>query len=88
MGHSRIIAKMSSLQRSGKLEDGGLERLSSKVAAEADYLKRFQAGQVETKKSVFQQVRSEYPFIGFIQWELKQIKAFESTKYPFGYIFT
>ena len=88
MGHSRIIAKMSSLQRSGKLEDGGLERLSSKVAAEADYLKRFQAGQVETKKSVFQQVRSEYPFIGFIQWELKQIKAFESKKYPFCYIFT
>ena len=46
---------MSSLQKTGKLEDGGFEKLNNKITAETDYLKKYQSGDVETKKNVFEQ---------------------------------
>jgi hypothetical protein len=55
MGHSRIIAKMGMLQRAAKIEDDdGFEKLNNRSLAEAEYITKYQRGEVDTKKSTFE----------------------------------
>ena len=54
VGHSKILSKMSSLQKTGKIEDCGFEKLSNKTNTENDYMKKYHSGDVENKKSVFE----------------------------------
>ena len=55
VGHSKILTKMSALQKSGKVdEDTGFNKLSSKATAENEYYKKYQSGGVEGMKSMFE----------------------------------
>ena len=54
VGHSKILSKMSSLQKLGKIEDAGFEKLNNKTNAENDYVKKYKSGDVDTKRTVFE----------------------------------
>ena len=54
VGHSKILTKMSALQKSGKIEDAGFNKLSSKASAENEYFTKYQSGGVESMKSMFE----------------------------------
>ena len=54
MGHSKILSKMSSLQKNGKLEDDGFDKLNFKSKVENDYVKKYHSGDINIKKSIFE----------------------------------
>ena len=53
MGHSRILGKMASLQKSSH-NDAGFRALNTRAEAETEYISRYRNGEVESKKSVFE----------------------------------
>jgi hypothetical protein len=60
MGHSRIIARMGMLQKAAKIEDDdGFERLNNRSLAESEFLTKYQKGEVDNKKSSFEQRKQE-----------------------------
>ena len=57
MGHSRILGKMASLQKSvgaPNEDDAGFRALNTRAEAETEYISRYRSGEVESKKSVFE----------------------------------
>ena len=55
MGHSKILGKMSSLQKNGQNEDdAGFRALNTRAEAETEYITRYRTGEVESKKCVFE----------------------------------
>ena len=57
MGHSRILGKMASLQKSAGAQnedDAGFRALNTRAEAETEYISRYRSGEVESKKSVFE----------------------------------
>ena len=57
MGHSRILGKMASLQKSvgaSNEDDAGFRALNTRAEAETEYISRYRSGEVESKKSVFE----------------------------------
>ena len=57
MGHSRILGKMASLQKSAgshNEDDAGFRALNTRAEAETEYISRYRNGEVESKKSVFE----------------------------------
>ena len=55
MGHSKIISKMASLQKSAHVgDDDGFKKLNIKASAETEYISKYRSGEVESKKSVFE----------------------------------
>ena len=55
VGHSKIISKMASLQRSANVEDdAGFRKLNIKASAETDYISKYRSGDVEQKKIAFE----------------------------------
>ena len=45
---------MSSLQKNGKLEDDGFDKLNFKSKVENDYVKKYHCGDINKKKSIFE----------------------------------
>ena len=57
MGHSRILGKMASLQKTAggqNEDDAGFRALNTRAEAETEYISRYRSGEVESKKSVFE----------------------------------
>ena len=57
MGHSRILGKMASLQKTAggqNEDDAGFRALNTRAEAETEYISRYRSGEVENKKSVFE----------------------------------
>ena len=57
MGHSRILSKMASLQKSvggPNEDDAGFRALNTRAEAETEDISRYRSGEVESKKSVFE----------------------------------
>ena len=54
MGHSKILSKMSSLQKNGKLEDEGFDKLNHKSKVENDYIKKYHSGDIDMKRVIFE----------------------------------
>ena len=62
VGHSKIISKMAALQRSANVDDdAGFRRLNLKANAETEYISRYRSGEVENKKTAFEQFTSTQP---------------------------
>ena len=56
VGHSKIISRMASLQRSAHVDadDAGFKKLNLKASAETEYISKYRSGEVEQKKTVFE----------------------------------
>ena len=57
MGHSRILGKMASLQKTAggqNEDDAGFRALNTRAEAETEYISRYRSREVESKKSVFE----------------------------------
>ena len=55
VGHSKIITKMASLQKSANVEDdAGFKKLNLKASAETEYISKYRSGDVEQKKIAFE----------------------------------
>jgi hypothetical protein len=55
VGHSRILGKMVSLQKSSHTkDDAGFRSLNTRAEAETEYISRYRSGEVESKKHVFE----------------------------------
>ena len=58
VGHSKIISRMAALQRSAHVDDdAGFKKLNLKASAETEYISRYRSGDVENKKTAFEQHR-------------------------------
>ena len=55
VGHSKIISRMASLQKSAHVDDDdGFKKLNLKASAETEYISKYRSGEVEQKKTVFE----------------------------------
>ena len=59
VGHSKIISRMAALQRSAHVDDdAGFKKLNLKASAETEYISKYRSGEVESKKTAFEQYRT------------------------------
>ena len=55
VGHSKIISRMASLQKSAQVDDDdGFRKLNLKASAETEYISKYRSGEVEQMKTVFE----------------------------------
>ena len=55
VGHSKIISRMASLQKSAQVDDDdGFKKLNLKASAETEYISKYRSGEVEQMKTVFE----------------------------------
>ena len=55
VGHSKIISRMASLQKSAQVDDDdGFRKLNLKASAETEYITKYRSGGVEQIKTVFE----------------------------------
>ena len=74
VGHSKIITKMASLQKSANVEDdAGFKKLNLKASAETEYISKYRSGDVEQKKIAFENAvtpfhHSSQPGNSYFSW--------------------
>ena len=78
VGHSKIISRMASLQKSAQVDDDdGFKKLNLKASAETEYISKYRSGEVEQMKTVFESavtplhVQSQPPHDSHFSWSTR-----------------